>query len=61
MQGNFRDNQPRKGDSHVGRVEGLALRGRGGKCGTQAISGVDKVGYTSCLQVSSQGQLKSRH
>lgn len=66
MLGNFRDNQPRKRDSHVGRVEGLTLRGRGGKRGIQALTGADKeggqkVGYASCLQVSSQGQLKSSH
>lgn len=37
MLGNFRDNQPRKRDNHVGRVEGLALGGRGG-------TGEDKEG-----------------
>lgn len=58
MQGNFRDNQPRKRDSHVGRVEELALRGRGGKRGTQAISGVDKEGRQWAINPVSRSAAK---
>lgn len=58
MQGNFRDNQPRKRDSHVGRVEGLALRGRGGKRGTQAITGADKEGIQWAMHPASRSAAK---
>lgn len=58
MLGNFRDNQPRKRDNHVGRVEGLALGGRGGKCGTQAITGEDKEGRRWAMHPVSRSAAK---
>lgn len=58
MLGNFRDNQPRKRDSHVGRVEGLTLRGRGGKRGTQASTGADKEGRRWAMHPVSRSAAK---
>lgn len=69
MLGNCSDNQPRKGDSHVGRVERFQEAEEANAVGTRAITGADREGRrwarhpVSMMMddVSSQGQMESSH